>query len=152
MLRVRLDFRRHLALGSSREVGVPVRPGLGFANMQKPESVEGYLAGLGDEARAALQKLRETIAAVVPEAEEGIVYGMPGFKLHGKGLVGYSAFKDHYSFFPMGGSPIEPHREELGEHVTGKGTISFTYGERLPVGVVRKVVKTRLAEVRAKSR
>ena len=72
---------------------------------------------------------------------------MPGFRLHGKSFVGYSAFKDHYSFFPMSGAAIDAYRGELGEHVTGKGTIRFEYGERLPVGLVKKVVKTRLAEV-----
>lgn len=118
--------------------------------MEKPESVEAYFKGLGDEERSALQKLRETVAAAAPEAEEGIVYGMPGFRLGGKGLVGYSAFKDHYSFFPMGGSAIEPHRDQLGDHVTGKGTISFSYEERLPVTLIKKIVKTRLAEVTAK--
>jgi uncharacterized protein YdhG (YjbR/CyaY superfamily) len=77
---------------------------------------------------------------------------MPGFLVGGKGLVGYMAFADHYSLFPMGPSAIEAHREELGDLVTGKGTISFPYGRRLPVTLVKKVVKTRLAEVAAKRR
>jgi uncharacterized protein YdhG (YjbR/CyaY superfamily) len=120
--------------------------------MEKPKSVEAYVKGLTGESRAAIQKLRETIAAAVPQAEEGITYSMPGFKLGGKGLVCYAAFKDHYSFFPMSGAAIDAHRHELGDHVTGKGTISFEYGERLPVGLVKKVVKTRVAEVVAKRR
>jgi uncharacterized protein YdhG (YjbR/CyaY superfamily) len=118
--------------------------------MEKPRSVEAYLKGLTGEEGDAIQKLRETIAAVVPQAEEAITYSMPGFKLGGKGLVCYAAFKDHYSFFPMSGAAIEAHRAELGDRVTGKGTISFAYGERLPVGLVKKVVKTRVAEVLAK--
>jgi uncharacterized protein YdhG (YjbR/CyaY superfamily) len=117
--------------------------------MEKPASVEAYFDGLGTEARDALRKLRDTIAAAAPGAEDAIVYSMPGFSLRGKGFVGYSAFKDHYSFFPMSPAAIEAHRDALGEHVTGKGTISFSYGERLPVGVVKKIVKTRLAEVAA---
>jgi uncharacterized protein YdhG (YjbR/CyaY superfamily) len=122
------------------------------AGMEKPKSVEAYFDGLSAEARVPLGKLRDAIAAAVPEAEQAIAWNMPGFKLHGKAFVGYSAFKDHYSFFPMSTAAIDAHREELGEHVTGKGTISFRYGERLPVGVVKKVVKTRLAEVEAKRR
>ncbi|MEX2422114.1 MAG: DUF1801 domain-containing protein, partial [Actinomycetota bacterium] len=86
----------------------------------------------------------------VPEAEEGITYGMPGFLVGGRGLVGYMAFKDHYSFFPMSPQAIDAHRDELGTRVTGKGTISFEYGRPLPVRLVKKVVKTRLAEVAAK--
>jgi uncharacterized protein YdhG (YjbR/CyaY superfamily) len=118
--------------------------------VEKPESVKAYFAGLPADQRAALQKLRETIAAAAPDAEEAITYSMPGFTLHGKGLVGYMAFKDHYSFFPMSAEAVAAHREELGERVTGKGTISFAYGDRLPVGLVKKVVKTRLAEVAAR--
>lgn len=118
--------------------------------MEKPKSVEAYFKGLNAEPRAALQKLRETIASAVPDAEEAIAWSMPAFRLGGKGLVGYAAFKDHYSLFPMSRQAIEDHQDELGEHVTGKGTISFDYGERLPIGLVKKVVKARAAEVAAK--
>ncbi len=120
--------------------------------MEKPKSVEAYFASLGPEPRAALQKLRETIAAAAPEAEEGIAWSMPAFKLGGHGLVGYAAFKGHYSLFPMSSRAVEAHREELGTHVTGKGTISFEYGRPLPVRLVKKVVRTRLAEVTATRR
>ena len=114
--------------------------------MEKPKSVDSYLKSLPDEQREPLQKLRETIAAAAPEAEEGITYSMPGFLLGGKGFVGYMAFKDHYSFFPMSTKAIDEHRDELGSRVTGNGTISFAYGERFPAVLVKKVVKTRLAE------
>ena len=114
--------------------------------MEKPTSVASYFRKLPPEHRAPLQKLRETIAAAAPEAEEGITYSMPGFLLNGKGLVAYAAFKDHYSLFPMGTSAIEDYRDELGDHVTGKGTISFHYGERLPVGIVKKIVRRRFAD------
>jgi uncharacterized protein YdhG (YjbR/CyaY superfamily) len=121
--------------------------------VEKPKSVEAYFASLSPERRAPLQKLRETIsAALPPEAEQGITYGMPGFLLGGKGLVGYMAFDRHYSFFPMSPAAIDAHRDELGDLVTGKGTISFEYGRRLPVTLVKKVVKTRLQEVAAKRR
>ena len=118
--------------------------------MQKPTSVEAYLESLPEERRSALQKLRETIVAAAPEAEEGITYSMPGFLLDGRGLVGYMAFDRHYSFFPMSPAAVDAHRDELGDLVTGKGTISFDYGQRLPVTLVKKVVKTRLAEVAGK--
>jgi uncharacterized protein YdhG (YjbR/CyaY superfamily) len=120
--------------------------------MEKPESVEAYFASLPPEQRTVLQKLRETIAAAAPGADEGITYGMPGFLLGGKGLVGYMGFKDHYSFFPMSPAAVDAHRDELGDHVTGKGTISFEFAERLPVALIKKVVKTRLAEVQKERR
>lgn len=120
--------------------------------MEKPESVDSYFESLPPEQREPLQKLRETIAAAAPETEEGITYSMPGFLLGGKGFVGYMAFKDHYSFFPMSPKAIEAHRDELGDRVTGKGTISFDYGERLPVTLVKKVVRTRLSETTARKK
>jgi uncharacterized protein YdhG (YjbR/CyaY superfamily) len=118
--------------------------------MDKPKSVEAYFKGLPPGQRKALQKLRDTIAAAAPGAEDGITYSMPGFLIGGKGFVGYMAFKDHYSFFPMSPTAVDAHRKELDDHVTGKGTISFDYDERLPVTLIKKVVRTRLAEVERK--
>ena len=118
--------------------------------MEKPKSVAAYFRSLSKDQRAALQTLRETIAAAAPEAQEGITYSMPGFLLDGHGFVAYAAFKDHYSFFPMGSEAIEAHREELGSRVTGKGTIRFEYDEPLPTALVRKVVRTRLAQAAAR--
>jgi uncharacterized protein YdhG (YjbR/CyaY superfamily) len=120
--------------------------------VERPKSVDAYFASLPDGQRAALQKLRETIATAVPSAEQAVAWSMPAFRLDGKAFVGYAAFKDHYSFFPMSAAAIEAHRDALGEHATGKGTISFGYDERLPVGLVKKIVKTRLAEVAEKRR
>jgi uncharacterized protein YdhG (YjbR/CyaY superfamily) len=123
---------------------------IGSVPVEKPKSVEAYFSSLDPSRRAPLQKLRETIAAAAPRAEEGITYGMPGFLLDGRGLVGYMAFDRHYSFFPMSPAAVDAHRDELGDLVTGKGTISFDYGRRLPVKLVKEVVKTRLAEVAEK--
>jgi uncharacterized protein YdhG (YjbR/CyaY superfamily) len=114
--------------------------------MRKPTSVTQYLSWQDDEQRAALDRLREVIAAAAPDATEGISYSMPAFLLGGKGLVCYAAFKDHYSLFPMSGRAVEAHKKELGERVTGKGTIQFQYGARFPAALVKKVVRTRLAE------
>ncbi len=113
-------------------------------------SVEAYFESLPDVQRSALRRLRETIAAAAPEADEGITYSMPGFLLDGRGFVSYAAFNDHYSFFPMSSEAIDAHRDELGSRVTGKGTIRFEYGERLPTALVKKVVRTRLAQAAVK--
>ena len=114
--------------------------------MDKPSSVEEYLATLPDDQRAALERLRATIRAAAPEATEAISYQMPAFKDHGRSLVCYAAFKDHYSLFPMSTRVIDAHREELGRHVTGKGTIAFRFDEPFPTALVRKLVKARLQE------
>jgi len=120
--------------------------------VQKPTSVEEYLSWQDERQLAALDKLRAAIGAAVPNAVEGISYSMPAFRLHGKGLVCYAAFNDHYSLFPMSGQVLDAYADELGERVTGKGTIRFEYGERLPVGLVKRIVKMRVAEVEAKLR
>jgi uncharacterized protein YdhG (YjbR/CyaY superfamily) len=111
----------------------------------KPETVDQYLAGVPGEQRAALERLRETIRAVAPEATETISYGMPAFKLHGS-LVGFAAFKNHCSFFPMSATLIEAHKEELSGYRTSKGTIQFTADKPLPAPLVRKLVKQRIEE------
>jgi uncharacterized protein YdhG (YjbR/CyaY superfamily) len=117
--------------------------------MEKPTSVEAYLAELTDEQRSALARLRATVRSVAPDATEGISYAMPAFKVAGRGLCCYAAFNDHYSLFPMSKQVIADHADELGARATGKGTIRFEYGERLPVALVKKIVKARVAEVAA---
>jgi uncharacterized protein YdhG (YjbR/CyaY superfamily) len=75
---------------------------------------------------------------------------MAAFRYGGRGLVCYAAFKDHYSLFPMSKQVIADNLDALGTRATGKGTIRFEYGERLPVTVVRKIVKARVAELDAR--
>ena len=117
--------------------------------MQKPKSVEAYLESLPEERRSALQKLRRRSSPRRPRRRR-ITYSMPGFLLDGRGFVSYAAFDDHYSFFPMSSKAIDAHRDELGSRVTGKGTIRLAYGRPLPTALVKKVVRTRLAEATAK--
>lgn len=120
--------------------------------MAAPTSVEDYLAALPEGSRAALEKLRKTIKAAAPEATEAISYQMPGFKDHGRSLVTYAAFKDHYSLFPMSMKVIEAHRDELEPYLSGKGTIRFQPDQPLPVALVKKLVKARLEENAARRR
>ena len=116
-----------------------------------PTSVDNYLAEVPTEARATLEKLRQTIKAVVPGAVEVISYQIPTFKLDGRMLVSYAAFKNHCSFFP-GAAPIKAHEDELKSYQTSKGTIRFPTSKPLPATLVRKLVKTRIKanEARAK--
>ena len=118
--------------------------------MRKPRSVKEYLSWQNAEQRAALDKLRAAIQAAAPDATEGISYSMAAFTYDGRGLVCYAAFKDHYSLFPMSKQVIADNREQLGPRATGKGTIRFTYDERLPVTLVKKIVKARVAELEAR--
>ena len=111
-----------------------------------PETVDAYLAAVPEEQRAALEKLRNQIKAAAPGATETISYQMPAFKLRGRLLVSFAAFKNHCSFFPMSGAVIEAHMDELKPYYTSRGTIRFTPGKPLPAALVKKLVKARIAE------
>jgi uncharacterized protein YdhG (YjbR/CyaY superfamily) len=108
-----------------------------------PKDVESYLRGVPTEARASLEKLRQTIKSVVPEAVEVISYGIPTFKLDGRMLVSYAAFAEHCSFFP-GAGPVDEHEDELRSFQTSKGTVRFTSARPLSTSLVKKLVKTRI--------
>ena len=120
--------------------------------MDTPTSVEDYFEGLPQRSRAALERLRAAIHAAAPEATDAISYGMPAFRMDGRSLVCYAAFKDHYSLFPMSTQVIESHREELQPYISGKGTIRFGMDERLPTALVKTIVRARVAELAARSR
>ena len=112
--------------------------------------IDATLAALPADQRAALQALRQTIAAAAPEAQETISYGMPAFRYHGRALVSYSAFKAHCSFFPMSAALIESHRDELAGFATAKGTLRFTPEHPLPADLVVRIVRERMAQVDAR--
>jgi uncharacterized protein YdhG (YjbR/CyaY superfamily) len=112
-----------------------------------PSSVEEYLAGLPDDSRTALEGLRGTVKAAVPEATETISYQMPAFKHHDRFLVSYAAFKDHLSLFPASGAVMKAHGEALKPYFSGKGTLRFPVEEPMPDALMRKIVKTRMEEV-----
>ena len=116
-----------------------------------PKTVNGYLAGLDPDKRIALQKLRRTIRSAAPKAEECISYQIPAFRLDGRMLVWFAAASNHCSFFP-GAHPIAVHKHELKAYKTSKGTVRFAPDKPLPAILVRKLVRTRIAENRARSR
>ena len=111
----------------------------------KPKSHDAYLATLSDDKQAALEKLRKTIRAAAPEAEECISYQLPAFRVKGKFLVAYGAAATHCAFYP--GSVIEVLKDELKGYDTSTGTIRFAAKKPLPSSLVRKLVKLRMAKV-----
>jgi uncharacterized protein YdhG (YjbR/CyaY superfamily) len=112
---------------------------------RKPRTVDEYLAPLDAEKRASLEKLRKSIRSAAPPAEECIRYGIPAFRLDGRLLVAFGAGAKHCAFYP-GARPIEAHREALRAYSTSKGTVRFAPGSLLPGPLVRKLVKTRIAQ------
>jgi uncharacterized protein YdhG (YjbR/CyaY superfamily) len=114
-------------------------------NAETAINVEEYLARLPEPARTTLSKVRAAIrASTGPEATEVISY-MPGFRYKGM-LVWYAAFSQHCSFFPGNSSLIEEFGEELAGYSKSKGTIRFPTDKPLPAALIKKIVRTRMAE------
>jgi uncharacterized protein YdhG (YjbR/CyaY superfamily) len=109
-------------------------------------SIDEYLDALDDTQRLALERLRKAIRAVAPRAEECISYGLPAFRLDGKALVAFGAAAKHCAFYPMSAAAVADHADELARYDTGKGTIRFQPDKPLPVALIRKLVKARIAE------
>ncbi len=111
------------------------------------KQVEAYLEALAEPVRGTLQAVREAIrAAAPPEATEGFSYGVPAFKL-GTGIAGYAAGKKFCSYYPMSGRVITKLARELSGYRTTKGSIHFPLDQPLPMALVAKLVKARLAEL-----
>ena len=110
-----------------------------------PRDVDEYLARVPEPARATLQKMRAAIrSAVPPEASETISYRIPAFK-HKRVLVWFGAFSDHCSLFPTA-SVVAMFKNELKGFATSKGTIQFPTDKPLPIGLIKKLVKARVAQ------
>jgi uncharacterized protein YdhG (YjbR/CyaY superfamily) len=114
----------------------------------KPTTIDEYLASVQPSQRTALQKLRRTIHATAPKAEEYIGYGIPAFRLNGRSLVFFGAWANHCSFYPGSSTTLKKFREDLKGFQITKGTIRFSPDNPLPAALVKKLVKARMAENR----
>jgi uncharacterized protein YdhG (YjbR/CyaY superfamily) len=111
-----------------------------------PKDIDQYLAGVPEPARTTLNKVRATIRSAAPaEATEIITYGIPAFKYKGS-LVGFAAFSNHCSLFPMGSAAIQKFKKELEGYQTSKGTIHFPVDKPFPAALLKKIVKARVAD------
>jgi len=115
--------------------------------MPKAATFDDCLANATPEQRGALEKVRKAIRASAPDAEEGVSYGMAAFRLNGKPIAGLAAFTGHCSYFPMSGAVVAALKDDLKAYETSKGGIRFAAAKPLPVTLVRKLVKARIAEI-----
>ena len=116
-----------------------------------PKTVDEYLAGVPEPARSALNKIRAAIrSAVPPQATETISYRIPAFSYNGV-LVWFAAFSNHCSLFPTA-AVIEAFKKELKGFSTSKGTIHFPMDKPLPIALIKKMVKARVAQNESKKR
>jgi uncharacterized protein YdhG (YjbR/CyaY superfamily) len=118
---------------------------------KKPKTIDEYLANVKPGQRKTLQKLRQTIQTATPNAEECISYGIPAFRFNRRLLVFFGAWANHCAFYPGSAATLKNFRNELRNSQTSKGTIRFSPDKPLPVALVKKLVKTRIAENNARA-
>jgi uncharacterized protein YdhG (YjbR/CyaY superfamily) len=119
---------------------------------QKPaKNVDEYLAAAPEDVRPVLEKLRRTIRAAAPKAEEVISYQIPMFKYHGP-LVFFAAFRNHCSFYVVSKPIMEAFSSELNPWDTSGTTIHFSAKNPLPASLVKKIIKARIEENEAKAK
>jgi uncharacterized protein YdhG (YjbR/CyaY superfamily) len=112
------------------------------------QQVTEFLNRIPEPKRSTLEKLRQTIIEILPEAEEVISYGFPGYKLDGKIICGFDAFKNHCSYFPHSSLVVPELEKDLVKYKTSKGAIQFPVDKPLPKSLVKKLIETRLKLLR----
>lgn len=115
--------------------------------MANYQDVDEYMAQLPDDRRAVMEQLRSTIRAASPTAKEAISYNMPAFRLDGRFLVSYEAYKRHYSLFPWSDAMLEELGERIRPYAVGKGTIRFPADRPIPLDLVTDIVRIRAREL-----
>jgi len=113
----------------------------------KPKSIDEYLAKVSGEQRAALDQLRKLLRTLLPKAEECISYGLPAFRLDGDVVAGFAATAKGCSYYPFSGSTLATLAGELDGYVTTAGALHFAPKKPLPRALVRKLLRTRMAEI-----
>ena len=111
------------------------------------QDIDSYLAALDEHQRATLEALRTSILDVVPDADQCLSYGMPAFRVQGKTVAGFAAFKHHLSYLPHSGSVLAGLGDEVTGYETSKGSLKFTIDEPLPKRLVKKLITTRMQEL-----
>jgi uncharacterized protein YdhG (YjbR/CyaY superfamily) len=110
--------------------------------------VDEYLRGVDEPKRSTLQALRRTILEIAPDAEQGISYRVPAFRVNGKTIAGFAAFKDHLSYLPFSGSVLGQLAHELQGYATTKSSLHFPVDRPLPKRLVKRLIEVRLGELR----
>lgn len=109
-------------------------------------SVDGYLATMPEATRPVLDEVRATIRKTLPDAEEVISYQIPAYKRDGIAVIYFAGWKEHFSLYPVGEAFAAAFPEEAAGYPLAKGTIRFRLDEKVPVGLIKKIVKLRAKE------
>ena len=117
----------------------------------KPTSIDEYISGCAEGVRPVLQQIRATIKAAVPEAEETISYSIPAFKLQGRNLVYFAAYRKHIGLYPVPSGNSEFEKDFTPYKTSGKGAIQFPLDKPMPLKLIERIVKFRVKETRPKT-
>jgi uncharacterized protein YdhG (YjbR/CyaY superfamily) len=109
--------------------------------------IDSYLEALEEPKRSTLEATRRLILEVVPDAEQCLSYGMPAFKLQGRTVAGFAAFKNHLSYLPHSGSVLTELGDALAGYRSTPGSLHFPVDEALPADLVRTLITTRLRQL-----
>ncbi len=115
--------------------------------MGRDPAVDAYLASLPPDQREALERVRNEVARLVPDAVETISYGMPAFKLRGRFLVSYAGWKQHCSIYPLTDTFMLSHADAIAGFDRTKGSLHFTPAAALPQTVLEDLVRARVADL-----
>jgi len=113
---------------------------------RRATTIDEYLATVGEERRSALEDIRKKIRSIIPEAEECISYRIPAFRLHGTVVAGFCATAKGCSYFPFSGSTLKTLAQHVSAYDQTKSALHFSPDKPLPTALVRRLIKTRIAE------
>jgi uncharacterized protein YdhG (YjbR/CyaY superfamily) len=112
-------------------------------------SVDAYLAAQPEAVRDVLARVRRVIRKAVPAADEVISYQIPTYKLHGRPVIYFAGWKQHYSLYPVTAQLVDAFKEDLARYIVSKGTIRFPLSEPVPVRLIERIARFRAEEVAA---
>ena len=111
--------------------------------------IDDHLKKVSSPQKEELERIRKIVKSCVPNAEEVVSYGMPGFKYKDKYLITFAAFKNHMSLFPTS-EPVEALKEKLTKFDITKGTIKFSVDNQIPEDIIRQLIRIRLKAINKK--
>jgi uncharacterized protein YdhG (YjbR/CyaY superfamily) len=117
-----------------------------MADSKKFTTIDEYIKSFPGIAGQGLREIRTTVRKAAPEAEELISYRMPAFKYNGKILIYFSAWKEHIGVYPP---PPKAMQKEVAKYAGPKGNLQFPLSKKIPLPLIRKIVKERIKELDA---
>lgn len=116
-----------------------------------PRDIDEYIAGFAEDVQDKLEKIRATIHKAAPDVQETISYEIPTFTLNGKYLIYFAAYKKHIAVYPAP-KGVEKFKKDVELYGSGKGTLKFPLDQRIPYGLITRIVRFRVKENMAKAK